>query len=195
MIDERRATQMRRDLIRLAELGQTLNAVAATAERRNLNPDFIAELARAQRIFDAMNKRANRAAAKAGVSRDDGPSPDGPISVAEADWQLRSQALDADPATTVSAGLRRVDAVAASTTPEPAGAERTCLDCGTLFSSVAGARRCPDCTEARETRRAAALQAAANRPPATRISDAWSELADEDSRARRADLRARGYSS
>jgi len=37
MIDERRATQMRRDLIRLAELGQTLNAVAATAERRNPN--------------------------------------------------------------------------------------------------------------------------------------------------------------
>jgi hypothetical protein len=193
-VSEDNQSALRRDLIRLAELGQTLTAVAATAERRNLSPDFVAELGLAQRIFEAMNKKANRAAAKAGVSRDDGPQVDRCLSVAEADWELRSQALDADPATTVSAGLRRIDAVAASTVPEPAGAERICLDCSAPFTSVAGARRCPDCAASAEARRAAAVAAAANRPAATRISDAWGELAEADAEATKHELRRRGLS-
>jgi hypothetical protein len=185
---------MRHDLVRLAELGQTLAAVAARAGRRNLDPDFVAELARAQRIFEAMDTKANRAAAKAGVSRGDGPSPDGRMSIMNAAWELRAAKLNADPATTVSAGLARIDAVAASTVPEPAGAERICPDCGAPFTSVAGARYCDDCRGARESRRAAALEAVANRPKPTTISQAWGELAEEDAATTKHELRRRGLS-
>jgi hypothetical protein len=194
MVSEQRATQIRRDLTVLAELRQTLTAVAAMTERRNLGRDFAAELARAQRIFEAMSTKANRAAAKAGVSRDDGPQVDRCLSVAEADWELRSQALGADPATTVSAGLRRIDALAASRVMEPAGAERICVDCFTPFTAVAGARRCPSCEATWSTRRAAALEAVAQRASSTRISDAWGELAQEDAAHTKHELRRRGLS-
>jgi hypothetical protein len=192
MIDEDKSARIRRDLVRLTELGATLTAVAAMTERRNLGPDFVAELGRAQRIFEAMNKKANRAAAQAGVYLGDAAAPSARATVTDAAWEIREATLNTDPATTVSAGLRRVDAVAASTVPEPDGAERICLDCSTPFTSVAGARRCPDCAASAEARRAAAVAAAANRPAATRISQAWAELAEEDAVNTKHELRRRG---
>jgi hypothetical protein len=192
MIDERRATQMRRDLVRVAELGKTLNAIAAMTAG---DQTFTGPVTVMMQTFHALEKRASRSAAAAGVYLDDPAAPSARGTVTDAAWELREEALRGPPTVTVSDGLRRVEELERRERRGEAdpGGEQTCTSCGRLYSGFPG--RCDDCRRARESRRAAGLEAIANRPQPTRVDQAWGEIAEADSQNTKHDLRRRGLSS
>ena len=189
MIDERRATQMRRHLVQVAELGKTLNAIAALTAG---DQTFTGPVTVMMQTFHALEKRASRSAAAAGVYLDDPAAPSARGTVSDAAWELREEALRGPSTVRVSDGLRRLEELEDRERRGQAdpGGEQTCTSCGRLYSGLPG--RCDDCRQARESRRAAALEAIANRPRPTRIDQAWGELSDEDAAHTRHELRRRG---
>jgi hypothetical protein len=190
-VNERRAAQIRHDLVRVAALGRTLNAVAAmtAGEQRYTEP-----VAAMMRTFQALETRASRSAAAAGVYLNDPAAPSARGTVSDAMWELKEEALRGPSTVSVSDGLRRLEALEDRQRRGQAdpGAEQTCVGCGRLYSGLPP--RCDDCRQARETRRAADIEAIANRPRPTRIGDAWNELADEDAANTKHELRRRGLS-
>ena len=86
MIDERRATQMRHDLVRVSELGKTLNAIAAMTAG---DQTFAGPVAAMMQTFHALQTRASRSAAAAGVYLDDPAAPSARGTVSDAAWELR----------------------------------------------------------------------------------------------------------
>ena len=191
MIDERRATQMRHDLVRVSELGKTLNAIAAMTAG---DQTFAGPVAAMMQTFHALQTRASRSAAAAGVYLDDPAAPSARGTVSDAAWELREEALRGPSTVTVSEGLRRLEELDRRERRGEAdpGGEQTCTGCGRLYSGLPG--RCDDCRQARDSRRAAALEAIANRPKPTRLGDAWNELADEDAAHTKHELWRRGLS-
>ena len=106
MIDERRATQMRRHLVQVAELGKTLNAIAALTAG---DQTFTGPVAAMMQTFHSLEKRASRSAAAAGVYLDDPAAPSARGTVTDAAWELREEALRGPSTVTVSDGLRRLE--------------------------------------------------------------------------------------
>jgi hypothetical protein len=189
-VGEQRAAQMRRDLVRVAALGRTLNAVAAltAGEQRYTEP-----VAAMMRTFHALETRASRSAAAAGVYLGDAAAPAALPTVTDAGWELAEESLRGPSTVSVSAGLRRLEEVEGRQRRGQAdpGAEQTCADCGRLYSGLPP--RCDDCRQARESRRAADLEAIASRPKPTTISEAWAAISDEDARNTRHEMRQRGF--
>jgi hypothetical protein len=180
--------------LQLAELERTLATCASLA---GSNPAYRDLIARMDEQFAALSRSVRRSAARAAnVSRG------GELgrvrarysgtSVSQAMRELRAEAQVVHTATTsVSAGLRRLAAIEASGRVPAAGhgTERVCADCGEGFASVMGVRRCPVCLARREKRRQADLERARSRPSATRISDGWAQLAEEEANDTRRILR------
>ena len=189
MIDERRATQMRRHLVQVAELGKTLNAIAALTAG---DQTFTGPVAAMMQTFHSLEKRASRSAAAAGVYLDDPAAPSARGTVTDAAWELREEALRGPSTVTVSDGLRRLEELEDRERRGQAdpGGEQTCTSCGRLYSGLPP--RCEDCRQARESRREADIEAMANRPKPTTISQAWGEIAQADAEATKHELRRRG---
>lgn len=177
----------------LDELGQTLalcaRLTAGDAKFRDLTE-------RMDREYAALARSMRRSAARASETREarlvDAHRRHSASTVSDATRELRAEARRVSIETvTVAAGLRRI---VEAETPEPLPygvriEERQCSDCGLGFDSRLGSRRCQICSKRMKKRREEDLQRARTRLFATRLSEGWAQVAEEEAATMRRILR------